>query len=61
MKYREQLGEGVRRVVAGAETVAGVVSVLGVEAVDRAPFLNLLREELLGLETYNCSRYRLGL
>lgn len=60
LQYREQLGEAVRQVVTGAATAADVVPTLGIDTADQEQFVQLLREELQHLETYNCARYRLG-
>ena len=59
VKYREPLGEAMRRIVTG-EPLATVLDVLGMPAGDRAAFTGLVREELAHLEPYNCARYRLA-
>jgi hypothetical protein len=58
-KYREQLGDAVRQIVAGGAALATAVDTLAIPEADRAPFIGLLRIELASLEPYNCARYRL--
>lgn len=60
-RYRELLGEGVRRVVADGATIEAAVQALAPPFADRPAFLELLRQELSHLEAYNCARYRLGI
>jgi len=58
-RYREVLGEVIRRVVAGGETAREAIASLGIEPVDIAAFTRLVEEELVHLAIYNCARYRL--
>jgi Fic family protein len=58
-RYREALGEAIRRVVAGGESSPAAVASLGIEPVDLDGFARLIEEELAHLAIYNCARYRL--
>jgi Fic family protein len=58
-RYREALGEAIRRVVAGGESGPAVVASLGIEPIDFDVFTRLVEEELAHLAIYNCARYRL--
>jgi hypothetical protein len=58
-RYREQLGETVRRIVADGVTLPAVLDDLALPHEDRAPFEQLVRVELASLAPYNCARYRL--
>ena len=58
-RYREQLGEAVRRIVFHRETMARTLKAAAVAAQDRAAFRAMLAVELAHLEPYNCARYRL--
>jgi len=60
-KFREHLGEAIRQVVASRTPFAETVAALGLPESDQAPFQELLREELLHLEPFNCARYRLSI
>ncbi len=60
-KYRELLGEGVRRVVADGAPIEAVVKELEPPFEDLPVFMDLLRQELSHLEAFNCARYRLGI
>lgn len=60
-KYRELLGEGVRRVVADRAPLEAVVKELNPPFEDLPGFIDLLRQELSHLEGFNCARYRLGI
>ena len=60
-RYREQVGEAIREVVAQGATLAQAVAALDLPAPDQAPFEALLRKELQGLEPFNCARYRLSI
>jgi Fic family protein len=57
-RYRDVLGDVVRRVVGGARLEA-LLPVIGVPHLDLDAFARLAREELNHLEVYNCARYRL--
>jgi Fic family protein len=59
VRYREALGEAMRRVVAGGESGREAVASLGIEPVDLDVFTHLVEEELTHLAIYNCARYRL--
>jgi Fic family protein len=58
-RYREALGEAIRRVVAGGESGPKAIASLGIEPVDLDVFTRLVEEELMHLAIYNCARYRL--
>jgi Fic family protein len=58
-KYREHLSEAVKEVVVLRRTMVSAIASLVLPEVDQLPFMGLLREELQGLEVYNCARYRL--
>jgi fido (protein-threonine AMPylation protein) len=60
-RYRERLGDGIRRVVVDGLTVETVVTGLEILVEDRSAFTHLLRQELTHLEAFNCARYRLGI
>lgn len=60
-KYRELLGEGVRRVVADGASLEAAVKELAPPTEDLPAYLELLRQELQHLEPFNCARYRLGI
>jgi Fic family protein len=57
-RYRAQLGDAVRRVVAG-EQLPDVTATLHVQAEDQQEFINTVRAELAHLEVWNCARFRL--
>ena len=59
IKYREHLADAMRQIVADGVPFAKAVAALRIPEVDLASFQQLLREELLHLEPYNCARYRL--
>lgn len=61
VRYREQLGEGVRQVVNVRLPMDAVLASLAIPAEDQAAFQGLLQEELRHLEAYNCARYRLSI
>lgn len=60
-RYRERLGEGIRKVVVEGITVEVVVEELQISNDDKNSFTDLLRLELTHLEVFNCARYRLGI
>lgn len=60
-KYRELLGDGIRRVVADGVALDAAVKELAPPAEDLLAYKELLRQELLHLEPFNCARYRLGI
>lgn len=59
IKYREHLADAMRQIVADGVPFAKAVAALLIPEADLASFQQLLREELLHLEPYNCARYRL--
>jgi Fic family protein len=59
-RYRAALGDAIRRVVAGGESVAAAVASLEIEPLDLVVFTHLVDEELAHLAIYNCARYRLA-
>lgn len=60
-KYRDLLGEGVRRVVADRVPLEAAVKELAPPVEDLQGFMDLLFQELKHLEAFNCARYRLGI
>jgi hypothetical protein len=58
-RYRESIGEAIRRVIAGGESSPRVIASLGIEPTDIEVFTRLVQEELAHLAIYNCARYRL--
>jgi hypothetical protein len=58
-KYREQLGDAIRQIVAAGVPLAAAIDSSAIPDTDRAAFIELLRIELASLEPYNCARYRL--
>lgn len=60
-RYREQLGDVVRRVVAHREALSESIQSTGLSGQDLEAFTRLVREELSHLEIYNCARYRLSI
>ena len=57
--HRAQLSEAIQRVVREAQTVPGVVEAMNLPEEDKRVFENMLRENLVRLEVFNCARYRL--
>jgi fido (protein-threonine AMPylation protein) len=57
-RYRPQLGDAVRRVVAG-EQLTDVTATLHILAEDQQEFIDTVRAELAHLEVWNCARFRL--
>jgi hypothetical protein len=60
-RYRERLGEALRRVVAQGQRPDAVLATLALPPEDQARFADLLRQELAQLQPYNCARYRLAI
>lgn len=60
-RYREQLGDSIRQVVAGNIEPDTAVATLDIAEEDLSAFTALLRRELARLEPFNCARYRLGI
>jgi Fic family protein len=58
-RYREALGDVIRRVVSSGESGPAAIASLGIEPVDLDVFTRLVEEELAHLAIYNCARYRL--
>ncbi len=58
-RYREALGDAIRRVVSGGESGSAAIASIGIEPVDLDMFTRLVEEELAHLAIYNCARYRL--
>jgi Fic family protein len=59
-RYRAQLADAVRRVVAGEE-LPDVTATLRIAAEDQADFTRTARAELAHLEVWNCGRYRISI
>lgn len=60
-RYREQLGEAVREVVAQGAGLQDAIAALALPELDLTAFQTLLRQELARLEAFNCARYRLSI
>lgn len=60
-KYREKIGDVVRRVVLDSTLLVQSLGDYGIPATDLAKFEEVVREELRHLEPFNCARYRLAL
>lgn len=60
-KYREKIGDVVRRVVLDSTLLVQSLGDYGIPAADLAKFEEVVREELRHLEPFNCARYRLAL
>lgn len=60
-KHRELLSEAIQCVVRDAQTVSSAVESLKLPEGDKSAFEEMLREDLLHLEVFNCARYRLSL
>ncbi len=60
-RYREALGDAIRRVVIGGESSRAASDSIGVEPVDADAFTRLVEAELANLAIYNCARYRLAI
>lgn len=60
-RYRETLGDVIRRVVGGGESASSAIASLGIEPTDLDAFTRLVGEELAHLAIYNCARYRLAI
>ncbi len=60
-RYREQLGEAVREVVAQGVSMQEAIAALALPELDLTPFQTLLRQELARLEAFNCARYRMSI
>lgn len=60
-KYREKIGDVVRRVVLDSALLEQVLGDYDIPAADLAIFEEVVREELHHLEAFNCARYRLAL
>ena len=59
-RFREPLGDAVRRVV-GGNSLGEACAALGIHAADLEAFTGLARAELNHLEGYNCARFRLSM
>jgi hypothetical protein len=58
-RYRDALGEAVRKVVYGGESAPAAIATVGVEPDDVDAFTRIVEQELTHLAIYNCARYRL--
>jgi Fic family protein len=58
-RYRERIGEAVRRVVENEQAIDAIVTELDIPAADRQDFAAMLRNDLRHLDAFNCARYRL--
>jgi Fic family protein len=58
-KFREELGDAIRRIVAQGTPLNTAVETLPIPSEQRSGFTEMLRRELAHLEPYNCARYRL--
>ena len=59
-RYRVQLADAVRRVVAG-EQLTDVTRTLHIPTEDQQEFMNTVHAELAHLEVWNCARFRLSI
>lgn len=59
-RYRDQIGDLVRRVVGGG-ILACALEAMGLPEADRAAVRDIVRTELDHLQPYNCARFRLNL
>jgi fido (protein-threonine AMPylation protein) len=59
-RYRAQLGDAVRRVVA-RERLTDVTETVHIPAEDQLEFIDTVRAELAHLEVWNCARFRLSI
>ncbi len=60
-RYRLQIGDAVRQVVAGGQTVDVAVAALAIDDADRRDFAAVLRDDLAHQEPFNCARFRLSM
>ena len=60
-RYREQVGELVRRVVSGSEALDAALVAVELPEDDRLAVREVAHAELGNLETYNCARFRLAM
>ncbi len=60
-RYRLQIGDAVRQVVEGGQTVDAAVAALAIDDADRRDFAAVLRDDLAHLEPFNCARFRLSM
>lgn len=60
-RYREPLGDVIRRVVGEGEPASSAIASLGIDPGDLDAFTRLVGEELAHLAIYNCARYRLAI
>jgi Fic family protein len=58
-RYRDALGEVMRKVVYGGESAPAAIATVGITPVDVDAFSRIVEQELTHLEIYNCARYRL--
>jgi Fic family protein len=58
-RYREALGDAIRRVLADGESAPAAIASLAIDPVDLDVFTRLVEQELSHLAIYNCARYRL--
>ena len=59
LRYREQLGEAIRKIVYFGARLDQAVTSLSIPDADITVFNAMLKAELQYLEPYNCARYRL--
>lgn len=58
-KYREELGDAIRQIVAQGTPLNAAVDTLHIPREHLTAFTQMLQTELAQLEPYNCARYRL--
>lgn len=58
-KYREELADAIRQIVAQGTPLNAAVEALHIPSEHRTAFTQMLQTELAHLEPYNCARYRL--
>lgn len=60
-RYRQQIGDAVRKVIENEETALAAMSALGIPSADQTEFTKILSKDLRHLDVFNCARYRLSL
>jgi hypothetical protein len=58
-KFREELGDAIRQIVAQGTPLNTAIETLHIPSDHQTAFTQMLRTELAHLEPYNCARYRL--
>lgn len=58
-RYRQQISDAVRQIVAGQQTLSSALAELNLPETEQATVAALIQQDLRHLDLYNCSRYRL--